>query len=564
MTEQGTTLEAPISRPMKAAPARPRLAAILSLVCGLLVLLTLATGVISYLDSLRFRDGLVAIGDHDVELLRRATHLMQHGEALSAMAPRIVTAADKQDLRRRQELTADQMSIMKMDVDRLRAIGVPADSMDTLAERRIEFMENMERLVDLLARRFDARTDLTQAVRKREDDLLAARSQVFDQLKSRASQLDPNTTNALLSVDRAWTQIMQALDLNTEQQLETARAEIEETLELAGLLTVSLPESPVNDGIKGALRNLGDDISQDRALLAMKLRLIQLDGQIAGLILHNDNLVNRLTAALSDFYRRLENDVAQRKDRIIEDNRRDRFILMVIVGFAGVAGLLLLAYITRIIGRLARLRHAMSSHARGEAADIPLDGDDELTEMGRNLDHFVNEISRLALTDPLTGLDNRASFTRRFEESMQMARRRHHPVALLLLDLDAFKPVNDTFGHPVGDAVLQHVARTMREAFRETDVIARLGGDEFGVILTSLEEGRTANIPARRVVDAIAEPIQVGEDVIHIGASIGIVYFPSQGEEMDDLIRKAGLALRAAKSFGRNNFQVFDPSMLTQ
>ena len=171
------------------------------------------------------------------------------------------------------------------------------------------------------------------------------------------------------------------------------------------------------------------------------------------------------------------------------------------------------------------------------------------------------EIRRLALTDPLTGLANRNQFNGKFEDALKLARRQDQLAALMVLDLDKFKPVNDTYGHPVGDALLQMVAGKVLDICREIDTVARLGGDEFAVILVEPEDREGVIHAAERIVEALCTPMTVLGHKVQIGTSIGIAFFPDDGEDDETLFRRADLALYEAKEAGRNCWRAFEPRM---
>jgi diguanylate cyclase (GGDEF)-like protein/PAS domain S-box-containing protein len=167
------------------------------------------------------------------------------------------------------------------------------------------------------------------------------------------------------------------------------------------------------------------------------------------------------------------------------------------------------------------------------------------------------EIKRLAMTDPLTGLANRHQYNQRLDEAVALSKRLKHPFALLLIDLDKFKPVNDTYGHPAGDALLQHVAQCLIQSCRETDTVARLGGDEFAVILAPTEEKQDADIPAQRIIEQLSQPVSIGANTITISASIGISYYPTLSTDIEELQHQADIALYQAKKSGRKAYRTF-------
>ena len=131
----------------------------------------------------------------------------------------------------------------------------------------------------------------------------------------------------------------------------------------------------------------------------------------------------------------------------------------------------------------------------------------------------------------------------------------------MMLDLDRFKQVNDTFGHPVGDAVLMAVATTFTKFSRETDVIARIGGDEFAILVVHPENEDSAGISARRIIDEIKSLKMVEETNVQIGISIGIALFPKDAEDQEELVKKADRALYKAKENERGVFVFYQPEM---
>ena len=163
-----------------------------------------------------------------------------------------------------------------------------------------------------------------------------------------------------------------------------------------------------------------------------------------------------------------------------------------------------------------------------------------------------------ALHDELTGLPNRVLLLDRLEQSIRSARRHHGTFALLVMDLDHFKEVNDTFGHHAGDELLSQVGPRLRELLRESDTVARLGGDEFALILSGAGDTAAARV-ARGVLDALAEPFMVEGQALRIEASMGIVIYPQHGDDADTLLRRADIAMYVAKRAGSSAVQ-YDPA----
>jgi diguanylate cyclase (GGDEF)-like protein len=167
-------------------------------------------------------------------------------------------------------------------------------------------------------------------------------------------------------------------------------------------------------------------------------------------------------------------------------------------------------------------------------------------------------ISELAYADPLTGLPNRALFNDRIGQAVRAAQRSQGQLAVLTMDLDRFKHVNDTLGHHMGDLLLREVAyRRHRALQRRTDTVARLGGDEFAVLLPT-EGVDGAKLVARKIVEVLAEPLTIEGHLVDVGASTGIAVYPLHGEDADTLLRRADVAMYSAKRSG-SGFEVYEP-----
>jgi diguanylate cyclase (GGDEF)-like protein/PAS domain S-box-containing protein len=166
-----------------------------------------------------------------------------------------------------------------------------------------------------------------------------------------------------------------------------------------------------------------------------------------------------------------------------------------------------------------------------------------------------------AYHDALTGLPNRMLFYDRLSQSLSLARRDQRGLAVLFLDLDQFKLVNDTLGHAAGDRLLVEIAHRLQHAVRESDTVARVGGDEFTLLLRQIEEGADAARAAQKVLDAVARPIEIDGQRFYLTTSIGISLFPADGEDAEALLANADIAMYRAKELGRNAFELCTPAM---
>jgi diguanylate cyclase len=168
-------------------------------------------------------------------------------------------------------------------------------------------------------------------------------------------------------------------------------------------------------------------------------------------------------------------------------------------------------------------------------------------------------IARLAFFDTLTGLPNRKLFTDRLQQAMARARREKTRVAVMFIDLDKFKPVNDRFGHAVGDLLLKEVAKRLQSCVRESDTVARLGGDEFIMLFSYAPEKRSHLVVAEKILQALTAPFNIAGHSHRISASIGIAIYPQDGADEKSLLKNADAAMYHAKNSGRNNIKVFHP-----
>ncbi len=235
----------------------------------------------------------------------------------------------------------------------------------------------------------------------------------------------------------------------------------------------------------------------------------------------------------------------------------------------GVAGLALIALTSIGLGalltrRISRLTEYAEDIARGHpAVAVDVGGRDEISALNRGIDAMVESLhgqaarmKRMAYHDPLTGLANRLQFQERLEQALQTARRYHTRHALLYLDLDRFKVVNDSCGHDAGDRLLAELSNVLRAQLRGRDTLARLGGDEFGVLLDRivLSEALVVAEKLRRAVDQFR--FNCDGRAFHLGVSIGVVEINAESPAADRLLALADMACYAAKEKGRNTVEV--------
>jgi diguanylate cyclase (GGDEF)-like protein len=268
-------------------------------------------------------------------------------------------------------------------------------------------------------------------------------------------------------------------------------------------------------------------------------------------------------------------DVAAVQERF---NQTQNLVLLAAIAAIFLTALLALAVLQRtsiyplerLSAQLRRIRE--DRHYLGQPVDVR--GNAEVAELAEGfnamtaqLKELYQSLERMAFTDSLTTLPNRALFQDRLQQLILAAQREQRAFALLIMDLDHFKEVNDTLGHPVGDRLLQEVADRLRAKLRESDTVARLGGDEFAVLLPTVTQPHAA-MAARMLLQALRTPVIVDGHSLEVGASIGIALFPEHGRDAHVLLQRADIAMYAAKqantgyAFYESRFDHHDPTRL--
>jgi diguanylate cyclase (GGDEF)-like protein len=262
-----------------------------------------------------------------------------------------------------------------------------------------------------------------------------------------------------------------------------------------------------------------------------------------------------------------------------------RRTLLLVIGYLAVS-LTLAGFAGGLLGRsIRRLSDAARRVAGGksdEALDVPTDIT-EVASLTHDLELMRGELVRqrralhsLAYFDGLTGLANRVGLSERLTSALITARERHEKVAVLYVDLDRFKRVNDTLGHDAGDRLLRSVGNRMKACLQENipgiapsaaseispeDAVGRLGGDEFAILLPGITTANNAGAMADRILEALCEPIRIGEHRVYATASIGVAVYPLDGDEPQVLLKNADTAMYHAKQKGKNCFQYYSGAM---
>jgi diguanylate cyclase (GGDEF)-like protein len=260
---------------------------------------------------------------------------------------------------------------------------------------------------------------------------------------------------------------------------------------------------------------------------------------------------------------------------VLNDSRRQLFLLLILVA---VATLLLMRFVIRrsievpLAGLMGQIRKI---EKQDYSSSVPLDTGDELQDISQSVNQLAfavqereqllqqarNEQEYLSNHDALTGLPNRRYFSRRLQQALDRAKSKHAQMAILFLDLDQFKLVNDTLGHDVGDLLLAEVAKRL-QPYGETGLtLARIGGDEFNVLFEDVLDVKELKVSVEKFLTLFQEPFDCAGLALNISASIGVALYPKDGEDSVTLIKHADLAMYKSKDKGRNNYSFYSDDL---
>lgn len=279
-----------------------------------------------------------------------------------------------------------------------------------------------------------------------------------------------------------------------------------------------------------------------------------------------------LPKAIAAEYQRVQ----RASDEFVRTDLLSSRLVWAILLASGMLSIALAYSLSRLLLRaIASLKTGADRFGAGELAyRVKVDNFAELDEVGGSLNMMALklryareelevrniELADLAYRDALTQLANRAVFRERVELALSVEGRHPQEIAVLFIDLDNFKSVNDTFGHGSGDRLLVDVASRLLNATRGVDTVARLGGDEFGILLDHVQVGKQAVLVAERIITAFSAPFTLDGNVVHVAASIGLAW-GQVGEGANELLRNADLAMYRAKARGKGRYEVFVPEM---
>ncbi len=495
---------------------------------GLLLLTaTVSGGAIYQMHQMtRSLDRLVA---DNVEPLLDAQDLVQHVQSLVALSPKLLNARTSFEIDNLQLQIVDMFDMVNAGLAQIRWSGRLTSHGATIARQRDALHAAIDQLVTLVRRKTQLRDDMARA-RRAVDALLSA--------DTRAESAQDVALAAILY------QASLAADLSDiERGRKAAR---------------SLLDHPTPDGTPRSANTL---IGGESSPFSIRQRQIELEQKLQGGAGNTNLRANQLVYAVTSLSAELRRLTSEARAEARQSVHRATIRTSIVLLIAAVIDAALVAYLRiSVLRRLVALRDGVVSSAAGSPVPVADDGADEIGDLARSLRHFIEEIGikeeelrRLAATDVLTGLANRRDFMARGTDEILRARRYNFHVCVLMMDIDHFKKVNDTWGHPAGDDVIRQVASTIRDICRVVDIVGRIGGEEFAVLLSQTDtEG--ALILAERLRETVAGRAVslAGGQTLGVSISIGVAAMTQEDGDLSHLLARADAALYEAKQLGRN------------
>ncbi len=247
------------------------------------------------------------------------------------------------------------------------------------------------------------------------------------------------------------------------------------------------------------------------------------------------------------------------KNKSVKKLKSSYTIVAILTGLSIVLIIIVAIVVTRHMSKIVNLLSTLASQYKDTALKLTIAHDSlehKVTEKTLELQEANEHLKHIAGHDSLTGLPNRRLFQELLRQELRRAERNKYTIALLYMDLDGFKLVNDQFGHDIGDSVLVDVTRRLQDSLRKDDLIARLGGDEFTICYSNIKDIDNVKTLCKNLIDKIDQPMFIGGNECQIGISIGVSLYPDNGPDCNTLLRVADAAMYQVKNQGKNNFQI--------
>jgi diguanylate cyclase (GGDEF)-like protein len=366
-----------------------------------------------------------------------------------------------------------------------------------------------------------------------------------------------NIQNLLLAIERVESSSREFLLTGNESDLDLYHANVlnvERDQEAIRNLTA---DNPIQQSRIPELKSLAaENIRNTESIISLR----RTEGLAAAVAAIKSGRDQQTTDEIQALVGKMQNEELRlrtlRRAETDRDQVRTRVILIV--------GTLLGMLISGVAGWYALRDSARRNEAEADLVEKVEElnrSNEELVRLAHAAQTMTKHITHSAEHGALTGLPNRLLLNDRVGQAVAFVERHQNQVAVLSLDLDGFKHINNSLGHPIGDRLLQSVARRLVNCVRATDTVSREGGDEFAVLLSEIKQPEDAATKSGRLLQAVAEPYSIDQHDLHITASIGISIYPDDGPDAETLIRNADTAMHQAKENGRQGYQFFRPAM---
>ncbi|MFN4289680.1 MAG: EAL domain-containing protein [Permianibacter sp.] len=536
---------------------------------------TLITAVVAILTFRAADLAASRVLDEDIPTLTNVSMALEHANTLAGLAPLQYATRSEAELELLQPLQDDYLQALKLAVQNL--------PNPTYQQQLGSYVESLQTNLEALNRVTMARVRLNRQI----DQQVATASRLTDALRL---ALSPLGTSLVASSSRA-PQLYALQEIKIEihliygqvtrmgyepdpVQVKALTAAVRDGLDRIELRLQQLPSGGVRDVVIKARNDLEQIVFGEQNLPLLQSQRLEALKQSEDLLESNRALLSALQRLQQEIQRDTADRVA-RSDQAIQDAFGGARLALAVLALLTVSGALLLGWFFAgpLLGnRLVALAHNVEDMAGGKLDTAIQDrGDDEISRLADALRQFQNlsrerarienELARLANFDALTSLPNRHLLNQRAEDLIQHSARANLRFAVLFIDLDRFKPVNDSQGHEVGDLVLHETAGRLQHSVRRTDMLGRLGGDEFVLLMEIGHNVSDAELVAGKIIDVLREPFRVGDKQFFIGASIGISRYPEDGQDFAELLRKADAAMYNAKALGGNSVAIYREEM---
>jgi diguanylate cyclase (GGDEF)-like protein len=512
---------------------------------GLLLLTaTVSAGAIYQMH--RMTASLDRLVQDNFEPLLDAQDLVQRVQILVALSPKLLNARNSFEIDNLQLQIVDMFDMLDSGLEQIRASGSLTSHGAAIARQRDALHAAIDQLIALVRRQMQLRDDIVHA-RHRVDVLL-------NPAKSAVTVAEGgNARGAALAA------VLYQASLATDpSEIDRGRTAVR-----------ALLDHPAADGLSLQASQIAALIDGDSSVFAIRRLQIDLEQKLQGEAGNTNLRANQLVYAVTNLGAELRRLTQQARRQARESVHRATIRTSIVMLIAAVMAATLVVYLRiSVLQRLVALRNGVASSAAGARVDVADDGRDEIGDLARSLRHFIevigakeDELRLLAATDVLTGLANRRDFMFRAEAEMLRTRRYNFPLCVMMMDIDHFKKVNDTWGHAAGDEVIRQVAAIARDICRSVDIVGRIGGEEFAVLLpqTSINGALIVAERLREMVAGRSVAISRGQS-INVSISVGVAETAAERDELAPLLGRADAALYEAKQRGRNRVCVAKPS----